>query len=68
MCRKLVREQPRSASLSKMTSGTGTDGFERWQRHTNAGFNVGYLDGHVEWVPGKDVKRRFSTPGLTLFW
>ena len=26
---------------------TGTDGFEKWQRHVNPGFNVGYLDGHA---------------------
>jgi len=26
---------------------TGTYGFEQWQRHTNAGFNLGYLDGHA---------------------
>ena len=30
---------------------TGTDGFEDWQRHTNEGFNVGYLDGHAGFYP-----------------
>ena len=30
---------------------TGTDGFDEWQRHTNAGFNVGYLDGHAGFYP-----------------
>jgi len=26
---------------------TGTDGYEAYQRHTNPGFNVGYMDGHA---------------------
>jgi len=30
---------------------TGTAGFEAFQRHTRAGFNVGYLDGHVAFYP-----------------
>lgn len=30
---------------------TGTNGFEPWQRHGNAGFNTGFLDGHVAFYP-----------------
>jgi len=30
---------------------TGAGGFQPWQRHGNAGFNVGYLDGHVAFYP-----------------
>lgn len=31
----------------QLGSRTGTNGFEPWQRHAAAGFNVGYLDGHA---------------------
>jgi prepilin-type N-terminal cleavage/methylation domain-containing protein/prepilin-type processing-associated H-X9-DG protein len=32
------------------------------------GTHIGYLDGHVEWVRGADMKVRFSTPQLSLSW
>lgn len=32
------------------------------------GTHVGYLDGHVEWVNAKQMQRRFSSPGVSLFW
>ena len=32
------------------------------------GVHLGFMDGHVEWHQGTQVQRRFSSPGLTLFW
>jgi prepilin-type processing-associated H-X9-DG protein len=33
---------------------TGTSGFEAFQRHVRTGFNVGYLDGHVDFYAYPD--------------
>ncbi|MEC9054605.1 MAG: type II secretion system protein [Verrucomicrobiota bacterium] len=30
--------------------------------------HVGFMDGHVEWRQGTQVRERFSRPGLTLHW
>ncbi len=32
------------------------------------GTHVGYLQGHVEWVRGRDLKARYRGSGVTLFW
>ena len=32
------------------------------------GVHVGYMDGHVEWRQGPQVRPRFSRPGLVLHW
>lgn len=32
------------------------------------GTHVGYLDGHVEWVLGKEMKARYSSQQLKLYW
>lgn len=34
---------------------TGTSGFEAFQRHVRTGFNVGYLDGHVDFYAYPDL-------------
>ena len=32
------------------------------------GAHLGFMDGHVEWRQGTQVRRRFGRPGLTLYW
>ncbi len=32
------------------------------------GVHVGFMDGHVEWRERARVRKRFSRPGLTLYW
>ena len=32
------------------------------------GAHLGFMDGHVEWHQGTQVRQRFSRPGLTLYW
>ena len=32
------------------------------------GVHVGFMDGHVEWRKGTEVRERFVKPGLTLYW
>jgi len=42
----------------KLGERTGTGGFESFQRHVRTGYNVGFLDGHVEF---------YSYPELTWY-
>ena len=35
---------------------------------TPRGVHVGFLDGHIEWRQGTEIRQRFSKPGLTLYW